>query len=107
MRATFDNRSVAGTVTCHAVVSPVSRSTAALADTATPKRPIALGTMLVLSFGATPVPHSPSARVRVNCALASTGRTTSTTQAGDTAATRSRLPADEIQDSTLHAPGSE
>ena len=40
--------------------------------------------MLVFTLGNTPVPHSPSARERENCALTSTGRNMLTTQAGDT-----------------------
>ena len=63
--------------------------------------------MLVLSLGATPVPHSSSTRERVNCALTSTGRNMLTTQAGDTEAMTSWLLADEIQDSTLHDPTSD
>ena len=63
--------------------------------------------MLVFTLGNTPVPHSPSARKRENCALTSTGRNMLTTQAGETDAMTSWLQADEIQDSTLHDPGSD
>ena len=72
-----------------------------------PHDPIAVGTRLVLSLGETAVPHSPSLRVRWNCALTSTGRVRLTTQAGDTDARKSRLSAEETQDSTLQEPTSE
>jgi hypothetical protein len=74
---------------------------------ATLQLPIPPGTMLVFTLGVTAVTHSPSKRARKNCALSSTGRDRSTTQAGETAATKSWLPANETQDSTLHDPTEE
>ena len=71
-----------------------------------PQLPISVGTRLVLIFGAMPLVHSASARVRMSCELSSIGRNTSTTHVGVVAAKKSRLLAVEIQDSTLQAPGS-
>ncbi|MGB9318512.1 MAG: hypothetical protein WCB62_26355 [Pseudolabrys sp.] len=71
-----------------------------------PQLPIAVGTKLVLIFGAMPLTHSASARVRMSSELSSMGRNTSTTQVGVVAAKKSWLLAVETQDSTLQAPGS-
>ncbi len=51
---------------------------------------MAVGIRLVLSFGVAPLPHSPSARVRVSWTLASTGCCgRPTTQDGDSAPMKS------------------
>ena len=71
-----------------------------------PQLPIALGTMLVLSFGVAPVLHSASARARLICTLASTGRMRPSTQVGTVGAKKSWLLAADIHDSTLQAPTS-
>ena len=61
-----------------------------------PQLPIAVGTRFVLIFGAMPLVHSWSARVRMSSELSSIGRNTSTTQVGVVAAKKSWL-AVEIQ----------
>jgi hypothetical protein len=53
-----------------------------------------------------PLVQSSSARARLSCTLASTGRNSPSTQVGVVAAKKSWLPAADIHDSTLQAPGS-
>ena len=76
-------------VALNAVASRQMVSTVAVAEKENPNLPIAVGRMLVLSFGLTVVVHSPSARERESCALTSTGRPKSTTHAGVSAAMKS------------------
>jgi hypothetical protein len=66
MRTTFDSRSVAGIVIARAVFCCAVKSYVAVPDIANPQLPIAVGTRLVLIFGAAAVAHSPSARARLN-----------------------------------------
>ena len=62
--------------------------------------------MLVFTLGRIAVVHSSSERKRLNCALSSTGRPSSTTQVGASAEKCSLLlAANEVQASTLQLPG--
>ena len=62
--------------------------------------------MFIFAFGTTLVPHSPSWRVRKTITPSSTGLKNCTTHAGVDIPMKSRLPANETEDSTLQAPGS-
>jgi hypothetical protein len=73
MRRWSDSRNVAGTDAMKAVASREIMSIVVVPETARPNRPIAVGTMLALSFGLTLVVHSPSARERETCVLRSIG----------------------------------
>src|SRR5262245_14991617 len=107
MRALPERRTVAGTTISMPVFWVPVRSKNVVASIAVPNTPMPLGERFTFSFGAKPVDHSPSWRVRLNCALSSYGRSPSNAQVGVAAAKRSRLYAEETHDSTLQLPASD
>src|SRR5262249_55733262 len=107
MRALSDRRTVAGITISMPVFWLPLRSKNVVPSPARPNTPMPLGARFTFSFGARPVDHSPSWRVRLNCALSSYGRSPSNAQVGVTAAKKSRLSADDTHDSTLQLPASD